>query len=92
MENANTKPRGRPPKPLQGRGEIRADALYPIAVLLRRLGISRNSLSSMRRRGLPVRFIGRRCGLIDGRELIDFLRAEWKKESESNGVDHVQHE
>jgi hypothetical protein len=46
----------------------------------------------MRRRGLPVRFIGRRCGLIDGRELIDFLRAEWKKESESNGVDHVQHE
>jgi len=86
------KPRGRPPKPTQGRGEIRSDALYPISVLLRRLGISRNSLTSMRRRGLKTRFITAKCGLIDGREFIEFLRAEWQRESDSNGVDHEQQE
>ena len=92
MSSTDPKPRGRPPKPLQGRGEIRADALYPLGVLMRKLGIARNTLTSLRRRGLPVRFIGRRCGLVDGAELIAFLRAEWQKESESNGADHVQHE
>lgn len=83
MDKANAKPRGRPPKPLQGRGEIRADALYPLGVLLRKLGISRNTLTSLRRRGLNVHFLGRRCGLVDGSELIAFLRATWKSEAEA---------
>ena len=92
MENANPRPQGRPPRRLQqGRGEIRADALYPIRTLLKRLGVSRNTLTSLQRRGLKVHFLTRKSGLIDGRELIEFLRAEWQRESES-GVDHVQQE
>lgn len=88
-----SKPRGRPPRPVQqGRGEVRSDAIYPLGVLLRKLGISRNTLTSLRRRGLPVRFIGRRCGLVDGAELIAFLRAEWQKENESNGADRVEYQ
>jgi len=92
MEHANPKPRGRPPKPTQGRGEIRGDCLYPISVLLRKLGISRNTLTSMRRRGLPCHLVTAKCGLIDGREFIEFLRAEWQRQSEANGVDRVEHQ
>jgi hypothetical protein len=84
MDNANARPRGRPPKPVQGRGEIRADALYPLGVLMRKLGISRNTLTSLRRQGLPVHFVGRRCGMVDGAELIAFLRNQWKNEAESS--------
>ncbi len=72
------KPRGRTPKPLHGRGEVRGDALYPVTVLMRRLGIARNSLQSLRRRGLAVHTIGRRCAVVDGAELLRFLRAEWQ--------------
>jgi hypothetical protein len=85
MDNANPKPRGRPPKPVQGRGEIRADALYPLGLLIRRLGISRNTITSLRRRGLPVHFLGRRCGLVNGGEMIAFLRNQWKNEAEASG-------
>lgn len=74
------KPRGRKPSPLHGRGEIRGDAVYPISVLMRRLGIARNTLTSLRRRGLPVRNLGRRCSIIDGGELLRFLRSEWAKQ------------
>lgn len=70
------KPKGRKPTPLQGRGEIRGDAVYPISVLMRRLGIARNTLSSLRRRGLPVHSIGRRCAVVFGWELLAFLRSE----------------
>ena len=70
------KPRGRKPIPLNGRGEIRADAIYPTGVLMRRLGIGRNTLTSLRGRGLPVRQLGRRCSFVFGGELIDFLRGE----------------
>jgi hypothetical protein len=59
--------------------------LYPLGILMRRLGISRNTLTSLRRRGLPVHFIGRRCGVIDGSELIAFLRKEWREEASENG-------
>ncbi len=81
---AASKTRGRPPKPVQGRGEIRADALYPLGVLMRKLGIARNTLTSLRRQGLKVRFLGRRCGLIDGAELIAFLRNQWANEAEAS--------
>ena len=79
----SSKPRGRPSRALQGRGEIRGDALYPISVLQRKLGISRNTLTSLRRRGLKVHFVGRRCGMVDGAELIAFLRQQWKNEAEA---------
>jgi len=69
------KARGRKPSPLHGRGEIRGDAVYPISVLMRKLGIARNTLSSLRRRGLPVHSIGRRCSLVYGWELLAFLRS-----------------
>ena len=85
MEDANPRPRGRRPKLVQGRGEIAADRLYPLGTLLKRLGISRNTLTSLRRRGLPVHFIGRRCGIVDGRELIEFLRKEWRDEVSEEG-------
>ncbi len=84
MATSSGKPRGRPPRPLQGRGEVRSDSIYPITVLLRRLGIARNSLTSMRRRGLKVHFIGRRCAVIDGAELLAFLRAEWAREDQGD--------
>lgn len=85
MSSTDPKPRGRRPHPLQGRGEIAGDRLYPLGILMRRLGISRNTLTSLRRRGLPVHFIGRRCGVIDGSELIAFLRKEWREEASENG-------
>ena len=68
------KPAGRKPKALNGRGEVRSEAVYPLTVLMKRLGIARNTLSSLRRRGLPVHFLGRRCALVYGWELLAFLR------------------
>lgn len=81
------KQRGRKPNPLHGRGEVRADSLYPLSVLCRRLGIGRNTLTSMRRRGLPVRSLGRRCALIDGGELLAFLRGEWQANPDQGSGD-----
>ncbi len=83
--------RGRKPTPLHGRGEVRGDALYPVTVLMRRLGIARNTLASLRRRGLKVHTIGRRCALIDGGELIRFLRAEWTAEADQGSNDALDH-
>jgi hypothetical protein len=82
---ASVKPAGRKPKPLNGRGEVRSDAIYPISVLMKRLGIARNSLSSLRKRGLPVHFIGRRCGLVFGWELLNFLRTTATDKEDSQG-------
>jgi len=72
------KPRGRRPNPMHGRGEVSATSIYPVSVLCRRLGIARNTLTSLRRRGLPVHSLGRRCSLIDGGDLLAFLRGEWR--------------
>lgn len=66
-------------KQSQGRGEIRADALYPVATFMRRLGIGRHSLAALRRRGLKLRSIGQRL-YVDGQEAIDFLRADWRRD------------
>jgi hypothetical protein len=68
---------GRKPKHSQGRGELRADALYPVAVFMRRLGIGRHSLTALRRQGLPIRNIGQRC-YIDGSEALTALRRIWR--------------
>jgi hypothetical protein len=78
------KARGRKPKPIQGRGPIDGNAVYPIGIFLRRLGISRNSLTSLRRRGLPVRNIGRRCAIVCGWEFLDFLRSENAEQSSTH--------
>jgi hypothetical protein len=51
---------------------------------MRKLGISRNTLSSLRKRGLKVHFIGRRCGVVDGGQLIAFLREQWRNEEEAS--------
>jgi hypothetical protein len=68
----------------QGRGELRADALYPLPVFLRRLGIGRHSLTALRRAGLPVRSIGTRL-MIDGQEALDFLRRSWQQPAGDQG-------
>ena len=61
------------------RGSIRADEVLPISVFLRRLGIGRNSLTALRRRGLRVHAIGRRL-FVDGAEAVAFLRSLWEGE------------
>lgn len=66
---------GRKPKG-QGRGELRADAIYPLGVFLKRLGIGRHSLTALRRQGLPVRAIGTRL-FVDGSEALATLRRIW---------------
>jgi hypothetical protein len=68
--------KGGRPKSLHGRGEIRADALYPVGTFTRRLGIGRHSLTALRRQGLPVRSIGQRL-FVDGMEALAFLRNLW---------------
>jgi hypothetical protein len=74
------KSRGRPPKLKGKRDVILADAVYPVNALLRRLGISRNSLASMRKQGLRVHYIGRRCAIVDGHAFVTFLRQQWAQE------------
>ena len=59
-----------------GRGSVEAQAIYPLAVFLRRLGIGRHSLTALRQQGLPVHAIGTRL-FVDGREAIDTLRQIW---------------
>jgi len=56
---------------------VQADALYPIGVFMRRLGIGRHSLTSLRRQGLPVRSIGQRL-FVDGSEAVATLRRLWQ--------------
>ena len=68
-----------------GRDTIAADAIYPLAVFLRRLGIGRHSLTALRRRGLPVHAIGTRL-FIDGREAIDTLRRIWLEDQRSDNL------
>jgi hypothetical protein len=61
------------------RGEVRADAIYPLSVFLRRLGIGRASLNALRKRGLQVHPIGRRL-FVDGGQAIVFLRRLWESD------------
>lgn len=68
------RPRGRKPSQLHGRGEVRAEAVYPVTVLMRRLGVGRNTLTSLRKQGLPIRSLGRRCAIVYGWEFLEFLK------------------
>ncbi|MEN6557312.1 MAG: hypothetical protein ABFC54_03935, partial [Thermoguttaceae bacterium] len=56
----------------------------PVGVFLRRLGIGRHSLASLRRQGLPVRSIGTRL-MIDGGEALAFLRGQWRESASDRG-------
>jgi hypothetical protein len=64
-----------------GRGAIEADAVYPLATFLRRLGIARHSLAALRRHGLPLHPIGRRL-FVDGSEALATLRTMWAKKDQ----------
>ena len=68
--------KGRKPNMPQGRGAISEDALYPVSVFMRKLGIGRHSMNALRKRGLPVRSIGTRL-MVDGQEALAFLRRQW---------------
>ncbi|HBO43750.1 MAG TPA: hypothetical protein DD670_07430 [Planctomycetaceae bacterium] len=52
-------------------GEIRSDALYTLDEIRRRLGLGSHAVREARRRGLPVRKIGRKCFVL-GRDILDF--------------------
>ncbi len=64
-----------------GRGPIEASAVYPLATFVKRLGIGRASLTALRRRGLPVRSIGRKL-YIDGTEALETLRRLWREDAQ----------
>jgi len=53
-------------------GEVRADSLYTLEELSRRLGLGTAALRTARRSGLVVRRIGRRSYVL-GRDLIDYV-------------------
>jgi hypothetical protein len=71
------------------RGDIEAQAIYPLAVFLRRLGIGRHSLTALRRQGLPVHAIGTRL-FVDGGEAIDTLRRIWAADQRPHGNGNKQ--
>lgn len=56
-------------------GRISADELYTLEEIKARLGLGLAALRTARRRGLPVRKIGRR-GYVLGRDLIAYLERE----------------
>jgi len=55
-------------------GEVRADGIYTLVEIEKRLGLGRAALRTARRRGLKVRRAGRR-DLILGRDLLNYLGA-----------------
>ncbi len=59
-----------PPTP----GEIREDAAYTLAELQRRLGGGYKLTASLRRAGLPVKYIGR-AAYVSGRDFCRFIDA-----------------
>ena len=71
----------RKPSPTTGRGEIRADALYPIGVFLRRLGIGRHSLTALAGKGYPSGQSASAFSLTGG-EALDTLRRLWQQQGD----------
>jgi hypothetical protein len=70
--------RGRKPTRPHGRGELRNDSIYTPPRFMAELRIGRHTFASLRKRGLPVRWVGTRA-IIDGAEALDFLRAMWQQ-------------
>jgi hypothetical protein len=62
---------------IRSTGAISEIELYTISAFIKRLGICRNSLAAMRKRGLPVHFMDGRKLIIDGKEAIAWFRSQW---------------
>ncbi len=58
-------------QPNAAAGEISADGMYTLSEIRVRLGLGTYALREARRRGLPVRKIGRRCYVL-GKDLLDY--------------------
>ena len=56
-------------------GEVRADSLYTLDEVRKRLNLGQAALRSARRAGLPVKKIGR-CRFIRGADLLAFVERE----------------
>jgi hypothetical protein len=63
---------------------ISRDAIYPLPVFLRRLGLGRHSFRELRRLGLPVFMFGRRA-YIDGAKAVECLRALAEQHTDGSG-------
>ena len=55
-------------------GEIRADCTYTLPEFKARLRLNDDAMRKAKRKGLPVRRLGRRC-YVNGAEAIEFLKA-----------------
>ena len=64
-------------------GEIRADGMYTLAEIRARLGLGPYALREARRRGLPVRKIGRRSYVL-GKDILAFAAGD------RQGVRHAE--
>ncbi|MFA7462984.1 MAG: hypothetical protein WCY59_07570 [Anaerovoracaceae bacterium] len=62
-------------KPALAPGEIRGDGMYTLQEIRERLGLGTYALREARRRGLPVRRIGRRAYVL-GKDLLAFAADE----------------
>ena len=70
-------------QPNTAAGEISADGMYTLAEIRARLGLGTYALREARRRGLPVRKIGRRSYVL-GKDILDFAAGD------RQGVKHVK--
>lgn len=64
-------------------GEISADSMYTLSEIRARLGLGTYALREARRRGLPVRKIGRRSYVL-GKDILNFAVGDRK------AVDHAE--
>jgi hypothetical protein len=69
MQSSNTAPGGR----------ISADQLLTLDAVQAELGLGVHAMRMARRRGLPVRYVGRKAFVL-GRDLIAYVEANGKTE------------
>jgi len=60
------------------RGEIDPNRMYSLTRIIEILGIGKAGLRSMRRAGLPVRYVGRNAFYFGG-DVIDWVRSHGKE-------------
>ena len=67
-----------PPSTIQSSsGSIRADELYTLPAVEKRLGFGVTAMRTARRNGLPVRYIGRK-GFVAGKDLLEYFERHAK--------------
>lgn len=64
-----------PPPPKLPSGVIRADEIYTLPELQRRLGIRQAGWFALRRKGLPYYQVGKRV-LVFGQDFFEFVRKQ----------------